>query len=470
MSSLLRFNSYLARNQETEAQSSGLPFNQQRLDTANTVLGLLDAREQSYADRLSDLEAVRSSLETDQGLWNRERQVLHEVIATISSTSVSTSPSTTEDNVDVVQDDRAFTPTTLLSVAGRAVLAARKQALHPGDNDASRYEQRLENTFAAFLEIVGDKPLNYYLPIHLQDFATVLARVPTNRSKLAMFAGMTLKEMGEKNSMLSPSLRRECLSETTIEGHLSEIKTIWSRATAGVHGMRDLGGYRITMPKDARPSIDRDPLATKSLNLWLKDSATPQMMRKPHKAWLPITGLLTGMRLAELVYLQKSDLVDEDGIEVFDLRRPLIILGQQVDRPLKTKTSKRIVAIHPLLREVGFVDFMKNVRSRNGFVFPHFHDANDPADAAGKQMGNWMRTLKIHETQRQVFHSLRHNAKDWFRHHAGERLADKQCGHALNGVSANYGAKILEPPEIKQLMAIPAVTNVDFSPFIPSSS
>lgn len=454
----------LAQHQETQAQASGQPFDKVRLETASIVLGLLDAKEQSYVSHQNDLKAALSSIETDSELWDRERQTLHGVIRTISNTGVVSEATAERDTASIEEDERSFRPSTLLSVAGRAVLDARKAAIAPGDEDDNRYQERLENSFAAFLEVVGDKPLSFYLPIHMQDFATVLSRVPANRSKIKLFDGLTLKEMGEKNAGLSKALRKPCLAETTIGSYLSEIKGIWKKATAGVSGVRDIGDYQITMPKGTRKAIIRDPLSVKSLNKWIADAADPRHMRKPAKAWLPIVGLLTGMRLAEIVYLQTSDLVDEEGNDVFDLRRPLIIAGQEVDRPTKTKTSKRIVAIHPLLRECGFLDYVRSVRSRDGFVFSRFHQALDPADAAGKQMGEWMIQLGIHETQRQVFHSLRHNAKDWFRHHAGERLADKQCGHALKGVSANYGAKQLEPNEVELIMAIPAPPNVDLSP------
>lgn len=463
-SSLMRLNLLLAQHQETEARASGQPFDTVRLETANIVLGLLDAKEQSYVSRQNDLKAALSSIETDSELWDRERQTLHGVIKSISNTGVVSGATAEQDTPTSEEDQRSFRPSTLLSVAGRAVLDARKAAIAPGDEDDNRYQERLENSFAAFLEVVGDKPLSFYLPIHMQDFATVLSRVPANRSKFRLFDGLTLKEMGAKNAGLSKGLQKPCLAETTIGSYLSEVKGIWRKATAGVSGVRDIGDYQITVPKGTRKAIDRDPLPVKSLNAWIADAADTRHMRKPHKAWLPIVALLTGMRLAEIVYLQTSDLVDEEGNDVFDLRRPLMIAGKEVDRPTKTKTSKRIVAIHPLLRECGFVDYVRSVKSRDGFVFSRFHEARDPADAAGKQMAEWMAHLGIHERQRQVFHSLRHNAKDWFRRHAGERLADKQCGHALNGVSANYGAKRLEPDEVQLIMSIQAPPNVDLSP------
>lgn len=418
------------------------------------------------------LEKIGAALAKDKVAWEAERGTYESVVRVLGSIERPAAPAAVavpaapvEPEPEIEADARAFKPTTLLSVAGRAILDARKAAVNPDDEDGKRYEERLETALSVFLEIVGDKPLSYYLPIHMQDFATALARVPSNRKKKAIFRGLTLKQTIEKNASLPLDQREKCLSETTVASYLSEVKNIWSRVSAGVPGLRDMGAYRVTMPKDTEEAIVREPLAVNSVNVWLRDAATPARMKKPHKAWLPLVGLLTGMRLAELIYLQGADIVDVEGNEVIDLRRPLLIGGAEIDRPVKTKTSKRIVAIHPLLRECGFIDYAKSVKSRDGFVFGHFQKANDPPGAAQKQMFNWMDALGIHETQKQVFHSLRHSAKDWFRDHVGERLADKQCGHALNGVSANYGAKLLKPKEVRQIMEMPAPEGVDFSAF-----
>ncbi|MDK4738722.1 hypothetical protein PH547_07520 [Rhizobium sp. CNPSo 3464] len=365
-----------------------------------------------------------------------------------------------------IADPRAFTSETKFGVAGRAVLDARRAALDANDTDRGRYEQRLEATLAAFLEVIGDHPMNYYLPLHLQDFATVLGKVPTNRTKYPVFKGLSLAAMGAKNDALPEGKRIRRLSQTTVKEHITQIKLIWQKATAGVVGVRDIRSFDVTMPASAAAPIDREGLPIASLNKWLVDIVTPKIMRKPHKAWLPLVGYLTGMRLSEIVYLQSPDIVTIDGNEVFDLRLPLIINGKKVDRQLKTKTSVRVVAIHPLLHECGFIDFAKKQRGRGGFIFPHYHTSKDPADAAQKQMSNWMIALGIHEAQRQVFHSLRHNAKAWFRIHAGDGLADKQCGHAASSVGAKYGFKVLEPEEVEKIMAIPAPRGIDFTPLI----
>jgi integrase len=410
------------------------------------------------------LDKIGLAMADDKIAWQSERQTFETVVKVLGSVERPVATVATEAETEV--DARAFKPSTLLSVAGRSILEARKAALNPDDDNASRYEERLETSFASFLDVVGDKPLSYYLPIHMQDFATFLARVPLNRKKVAIFRDLTLKQAVEKNAKLPLDQRKPCLAETTVTSYISEVKNIWSRVAAGVPGLRDMGAYRVTMPKDTAAAIDRKPISVPSLNIWLRDSATEKSMKKPHRAWLPLAGLLTGMRLSELVYLQRSDIVDFEGFEIIDLTTPLIIDGQKVERPTKTGTSKRYVALHPLLHECGFVDYVKSVKSTNGFVFAHFHATEDPPLAAGKQMINWMKTLKIHVHQKQVFHSLRHNAKDWFRGHLGKRLSDKQCGHRFVDVSDNYGESLLLPEEIQQIMEMPAPRRLDFSAFL----
>ncbi|BCH63256.1 hypothetical protein RvVAT039_04720 [Agrobacterium vitis] len=217
------------------------------------------------------LDRVAEALAKDKIAWQAERETYESVVCVLGSiersaapvaVSVPTAPvvpAEPEPRIEV--DARAFKPSTLLSVAGRAILVTRKEALNPGDKDASRYEERLETSFAAFLEVVGDKPLTYYLPIHMQDFATFLARVPTNRSKIAMFKGLTLRQTVEMNAKLPADQRKPCLSETTISSYLSEVKNIWSRVSAGVPDLRDMGNYRVSMPKGAVAAIDREPLA-----------------------------------------------------------------------------------------------------------------------------------------------------------------------------------------------------------------
>lgn len=104
--------------------------------------------------------------------------------------------------------------------------------------------------------------------------------------------------MADKNDRSQKGTQKEWLSASTITSHLSEVKSIWSQATAGVTGLAGLGSFKVTTPKAPAVPVDREALSVERLHIWLKSAASPRLRRKPGKAWRPVVGLLTGMRLA----------------------------------------------------------------------------------------------------------------------------------------------------------------------------
>jgi integrase len=115
-------------------------------------------------------------------------------------------------------------------------------------------------------------------------------------------------------------------------------------------------------------------------------------------------------------------------------------------KTLKTKSSARMVPLHPELERLGFVQYVeavKNERGADGWLFVDVSpQAGEGAKAWGKWFGRYLRETGITD-KRKVFHSLRHNFKDALR--AGgvpEDLNDSLCGHS-NGrsVGRGYGSK-----------------------------
>lgn len=398
--------------------------------------------------QLQDLEAV---LKMDVAAIFAEREAYAhalQAVASINSLPAPAAPLLISEPVPEI-DERTITADTLLSAAGKIILDNRKEAKEGAPKADDRYQERLTTSLAAFIDIVGDKPLSYYLPMHIQDFANVMSKIPKNRSKYEYFKGLSLKEIAQKNAKRKEPI--QVLTASSVQSSISEILNLWSRMTAGVAGVRDLKSYRITMPSAARKNVVREGLPASSLNVWIEDAFAINTVRYEYKKYMLLVGLLTGMRLGEIVYLQPKDIVDYDGHTVIDLRQPIVLRGKTIDRALKTETSPRIVALHPYLHECGFVHWAQR---RRDWIFGEVQKADDPADAASKQMSNWMRKLGIHEPYRQVFHSLRHNAKHWLRNGTNKLIADKQCGHASDSVADSYGFSVLQADEIALIEAL----------------
>ncbi|MEE1657894.1 hypothetical protein VB618_16965 [Microvirga sp. CF3062] len=463
-------NAQTAIDDETEGGWSGDP---DRIEHARLQEARGLARRDAIRAFRERLGVIGIALDHDGAAWEGERSTYDRVVSTLATLERAVVPPQPTSSAQLLSAppsppspepaSQGITRDTLFSVAAAPVLSGRREALESG-GERSRYADRLDASFRAFIDIIGDKPLKDYLPGDLQTFATVLGRVPANRTKIRAFTGMSLREMADANDRLKEPRAR--LAETAVEGYVAEIRSIWRRATASVKEVRDLGSVSITMPRSAAPSVDREGLRPDKLNPWLAAAAS-RPLSEPHFHWLPLVGLMTGMRLGELVFLQGTDFVEVEGNVVIDLRQPIIVNGRKQPRPLKTKTSRRLVALHQLLHDAGFVEWAMH---REGWLFDVFHTAKDPADAAQKRMAYWMKELGIHSRQSGVFHSLRHNTKAWLRIHIGDRNADFQCGHAPTGVGANYGFRLLEPEEVQQIMQAPLPRKVDFSPYLNRST
>lgn len=397
------------------------------------------------------LQTVASAIEQDHARHEAELAASARAMARIARA---------EDYDDEERDERHFTAKTLLSVAGQSVIDQRRRAESVGE----RYIERMQAALDTFLEVVGDKRLGYYLPVHLQDYADFMARVPANRSKIKLFRGNSLKDVIEINAKLPAARRKPTLSETTIDAHLAEIRTIWRIATLQVRDVRDITALNIKKSAITAKHADREALPAESLNALLRECASDYAMRKPYQPWLCIVALLSGMRLAELVYLQKSDLKKINGRTVFDLREPLNIDGEIVDRALKTKASKRIVPVQKLLLLMGFPEWVK--AQKGDFIFGYYLSCDDPADAAQKQMSHLFKRIGIHKKTIQTFHSLRHNAKHWIRHGLGPLISDKMLGHTVKDAADSYGYKLLTGEEIDRINELDWPEEVDFSPMI----
>ncbi|MGS0756768.1 site-specific integrase, partial [Roseateles sp. GG27B] len=148
---------------------------------------------------------------------------------------------------------------------------------------------------------------------------------------------------------------------------------------------------------------------------------------RPHYYWLPVLGLLVGGRLNELAQLYLSDIrTSESGVHYLDFN----LEGEgkvnadkensdaqetdAQDKSLKTINATRQVPIHPMLQELGFIDYVVALRGA-GYkrLFPELR--HDKVKGYGKHAGSWFNErflgnqLKIERNGRKTFHSFRHN-------------------------------------------------------------
>lgn len=281
---------------------------------------------------------------------------------------------------------------------------------------------------------------------------------------------MTRQEAADYNDSLPPSRRYETLAGKAIDSNYFSPLRMFFPVMAAEHEFRSpLADIRITIPANAKESVERSPFTVEELNLWFVAAAKE---RRADLKWLPLLATLTGARVGELVFLQGKDVYQVgNGLWVADLTTDLVIAdGSTQKRPIKTKSSRRLFALHEAFGKTGFVAYSQS-RKLDDWLFPaaFWHGkerVQDPAGAASKRLNKRLVQVGIHKPLEGTFHSARHTAKDIMRvAKVDARTADRQTGHAMKSVADSYGSKKLRAEEVEVLAALPLPEGLDLTPY-----
>jgi len=145
---------------------------------------------------------------------------------------------------------------------------------------------------------------------------------------------------------------------------------------------------------------------------WYTEKLNHYLKHEQDRIYIPLMGLLQGMRLNEIAQLFLNDIAEENGLHYIriDDVNPL--------QKLKNKTSRRNIPIHSKLIELGFLDYVQKVKdSGQERVFPQlFHTKNKGyGQAFSKKFANknfkmeWIEKERLEDKKILVdFHSFRH--------------------------------------------------------------
>ncbi len=161
------------------------------------------------------------------------------------------------------------------------------------------------------------------------------------------------------------------------------------------------------------------------------------LIRKPYQKWGSLIGIYTGARLNEIAQLHVKDIRQHEGIWCFDLN------DDDEGKHLKAAASKRLVPVHPRLIELGFLQFVQEMKAkRTERLFPDFRYC--PKNGWGRHLGRWFNETLLPKLDLKrkelVFHSLRHTVVTQLMQAGVEEAMVKAIvGHAQDGVTQqNY--------------------------------
>ncbi len=306
-------------------------------------------------------------------------------------------------------------------------------------NPPKRTQSEWERTVTRWKELHGDTPVASITRAQVGKFRDALsqcpARPPHDVRKLPL----------RKLIEATKARKLPLVSGASVNKTIAAISSLLSYAQR--RGLRDdnpaTGIGAVVAPK--REDEERRPFTADEL---LKVLRASRHEKREADRWLPVLAAFTGARRNELAMAGAADVKVKDGITY------LHITDAGEGRRLKNRGSRREVPLHPILIELGFLDYVR-ARGTKGRLFPGLRPA-----AYTKRFARMLDKLGLKDPAL-VFHSFRHGFKDACRA-AGisEEVHDALTGHAGGGVGRQYGRGVPLPVLAKAISKIeyPGVT------------
>lgn len=262
-----------------------------------------------------------------------------------------------------------------------------------------------------------------------------LIRLPSNYQKKPQTKGKPISEVVE----IGDRLNMPKMLPATVNSHLSKLGAIIAVGrNAGLIAGNPMANIEVA--DDVRPEEKRDPFSISQLNQIFSSApwsiGAAGVEQGPSKYWGPLVALFSGARLSEIFGQRVDELIERDGVLLFDFRhRPGV-------REMKHNKS-RVVPVHKTLLALGFAHYVNDARkSGRALLFP---DAK--RDARGKwgdATSDWFsrRVARLGLVGTNLsFHSFRHSFEDALREADlhNTPIANQITGRWTPGTSAAYG-------------------------------
>jgi integrase len=278
-----------------------------------------------------------------------------------------------------------------------------KQFFDEGDQTEDRWTSKTRLEMEASLEILkeilgGDIQVNKIDRLAMAEFKKTITMLPPNMNKDKRYKGKPIKDIIK----MKPA---KTISTVTINKNLGRSQQLFDYAMAhGYMSFNPAKGLKVKQKKrnDEARAIYTQPDLNK---LFHSDSYLNDTFVKDYYFWSPVLALFTGARQTEIGQLYLDDFKKIDGVWCID------IIEDSEDKKVKTKSSKRIIPLHPfLVDDLGIINRVQNLKGHGEQRF--LPDLQRATDGYGVYISKWFndrykRPCGITDINKN-FHSFRH--------------------------------------------------------------
>lgn len=319
------------------------------------------------------------------------------------------------------------------------------------ESDPSRVGNRVETrrnystAFAILMETLGAAKNIRHIRrrpdiIKVRD---IILSLPPHAKSNVDFAGMTYAQIarqmqgklagGEKVTLLDPTTRRK---------YLRCIGTLFTFAIQenliDTHPAQGLSSSVEDDREGGREGFTADELRR----------LFPPEYKLDGVAWMPVVALYSSMRPTEVAQLDVADVIEIEGVWVFDLNEV------EGDKRLKNRASIRRIPIHHRLIQLGFLGYHASRKDANERkLFPVAKTSEGYYGCVRDRFAEWFKGCAISKT----FHSFRHT---WNTAMIGARAHDN-LRKVMGGWSVGKGVDVRVYLSTHQLSLADMKTEID---------
>lgn len=243
----------------------------------------------------------------------------------------------------------------------------------------------------------------------VRDWLELCQDYPKRASDTKLFKGMSMAEAVAHNEGLGEDAK-PVVSVKTVNRWLSAVGSFCKWAIN--RGYLDLEVNPCHGLYAEAPEFEAESFTPEQLKTLFASEMFVGDVERDYKFWLPLVQAFTGMRQGEVAQLLVRDVFEQHG-------RWTIFVTKKGghDKSIKRGSSERVIAVHPTLEEVGFIDYVKAMRAAG-------HERLFPT--AERKHGQWvpdysrefsrhLERLGLKDGPGLSAHSFRHTAIDAMR-------------------------------------------------------
>ena len=307
-----------------------------------------------------------------------------------------------------------------------------------------------------FIEIIGNIPVISLSKDTIRTYIKIQTQLPINRRKNPKYRDLSTDEI-MKIKDVKPQ------SRVNVNKFLTRLTTFMRFGVSqGYIKENYIDGMKIPISKTEERK-KREPFSPEDLVKilhpktyldWTIDFGLKTKSDKPNVVkyqnpfyWSFCIGILSGMRTNEISQLLIGDIIKKENVWMFSI-------DETEGKSVKTTSSIRKVPVHPILISLGFIDYVKIIKSKGvERVFPELTKQRDGYSTKISQHYNekFLPSIDVWKKQVKVLYSTRHTFINRCYNKGVDRDIIKSIvGHEPDFTMDVYGGDPFTPTQLYQ--------------------